>query len=191
MKYEAVLWMFSCLPKYAAPCPRTQLLSLWSAKYFSNFDGKYFPILWLSECCVPTPYSIIVTVTGKRGRGVKIVALWGSVSRFSDCQCVPRWWWEIDIWWTGPEMSLTAFTTCWCCYLSSDWHHWMIISYDSKLDSNLPRIYSLTVFASTDMESVSVSFWEEHHPLSYKKAHHIVTHTYHSTSEGVSIQNHL
>ena len=112
-KKQTYIWILSCLPKYAAQCLRTQLLSPWSGKYFlnvdgkyfSNVDGKYFPILWLSECSAPTPCSIIVTVTGKRQKQ-KNIALFRSVSRFSDVSvCAVGNWYLVE----APEMSLTAF----------------------------------------------------------------------------------
>ena len=63
----------------------------------------------------------------KRQRRKKSCTLAKRLALFRLSVCATRWW-EIDIWWTGPEMSLTAFYNLLLVqnYLSSDWHHWMI-----------------------------------------------------------------
>ena len=102
--------ILSCLPKCAAQCLRTQLLSPWSGKYFSKiFLENIFPFYDCLSAVFP-PYTQLSSLSLARGSGGEKKLHFSEMSpqAFQTVSVCCR---VVGNWYLGeaPEMSLTAF----------------------------------------------------------------------------------
>ena len=104
------VWILSYLPKCAAQCLRTQLLSPWSGKYFSKiFLENIFPFYDCLSAVFP-PHTQLSSLSLARGSGGEKKLHFSETSAqafqtVSVCWCVVGNWYLVE----APEMSLTAF----------------------------------------------------------------------------------